>query len=82
MKKLLISLGMGVAVIAALLGIVLVLVEAKFRPRAPVEIAVPAHQGYLQGRVSEPKGWIPFLLPGIAQRRGFTEPRRENHRHR
>jgi len=65
LKKLLISLGMGVAVIAALLGIVLVLVEAKFRPRAPVEIAVPAHQGYLQGRVSEPKGWIPFLLPGI-----------------
>ncbi len=52
--------------IAALLGILVLLVEAKFRPRESVEIAVPADLGHLQGRVSEPKGWIPFMLPGIA----------------
>ena len=67
LKKLLIRLATGSAVLIALLGILVILVEARFRPRASAEVTVPAHLGYLQGRVTEASGWIPFMLPGIAR---------------
>jgi hypothetical protein len=66
LKRLFIWLGgflTAVMVLLVALGLVL---EAKFRPAEHAPITVPAGSGYLEGKVSEPTGWIPFVLPGIA----------------
>ncbi len=39
--------------------------ESTFRPRDKPAPSVPAEIGYLQGRVTEAAGWLPFVLPGI-----------------
>ena len=63
MNRPLISLATALAAIIAVLGILVVLAEAKFRPvESPATMVIPADIGYLQGRVSEPKSWIPYLL--------------------
>ncbi len=68
MKRLLIILVSILAAIFVLLAGLGFFLEATFRPREAAEIAVAADLGYLQGRISQPTGWMPMVLPGIAYR--------------
>lgn len=62
LKRLLISFG-AIVVLLLIAGLT---IESKFRPREEASITVPSDVGYLEGKLSEPTGWIPFALPGIA----------------
>jgi len=59
----LVSILAAIVVLLAGLGFFL---EATFRPREAAAIAVAADLGHLQGRISEPTGWMPMVLPGVA----------------
>jgi predicted CXXCH cytochrome family protein len=65
LKRLLISFGVILAAIIVLLVTMGLVVEAKFRPREQASITVPPDLGYLQGRLTASKGWLPLVLPGI-----------------
>jgi hypothetical protein len=66
LKRLLISFGLIVAAIIVLLMTVALVIEAKFRPAEEASITVPSDFGYLQGKLTESSGRVPFVLPGIA----------------
>ncbi|MFW2404391.1 MAG: carboxypeptidase regulatory-like domain-containing protein [Gammaproteobacteria bacterium] len=40
--------------------------EAEFRPETRDPLVVAGGRGHLQGKVTESKGWMPFVLPPIA----------------
>jgi len=66
MKTILKWLAIVVAVIVALAVAGGFFLEATFRPEATLEpVSVAGGRGHLQGKVTEAKGWMPFVLPPL-----------------
>jgi len=64
-----VALGLLLALVAAT-----IMLEAKYRPAESVTDAVPAGSGFLQGRITESRGWVPLALPGIEGAAVTLEP--------
>ncbi|MCP4199275.1 MAG: hypothetical protein GY762_19185 [Proteobacteria bacterium] len=65
LKRTLLVLASIIAFIAIVLVVAGFVFEAKFRPKDSPPPEVPPSLGYFQGKIAEPTGWIPFVLPGI-----------------